>query len=194
VAKAAEATAAAAAVAAKIMAVLQTTAAAHAKAAAAAAAVVAAVVAAETPPSVRVKFSQIATNGYYISLRSVSPWKQTKTNAPRDGRQSLQLDRGRGCKKVATQIYKNGIVKTNRNDLLNIVPLCNYWIPLASQVKVLDPDHLLSIHSNAPRHVTFALSPNHIDRDSTEYQWGQCGCPLTNTLYIPLNPSYTSTR
>jgi hypothetical protein len=44
-----------------------------------------------------------------------SPWKQTKTNAPWDGRQSLQLDRGRGCKKVATQIYKNGLVKANRN-------------------------------------------------------------------------------
>jgi hypothetical protein len=60
---------------------------------------------------------------------------------------------------------------------LNTVPLRNYWTPHASQVEVLDPDHLLSIHSNAPRHVTFALSPGHIDRDSTKYQWGRCGCP-----------------
>ncbi len=60
---------------------------------------------------------------------------------------------------------------------MNTVPLRNYWTPLASQVKVLDPDHLLSIHSNAPHHVPFALSPSHIDRDSTEYQWGWRGRP-----------------
>jgi hypothetical protein len=59
--------------------------------------------------------AQIATNGWYISLQSVSLWKQPKTNALRDGRQSLQLDRGQARKKVATQIYKNGLVKTNRN-------------------------------------------------------------------------------
>ncbi len=106
---------AAAAVVATIMAVSQTMAAVHAKAAAVAAAEIAAAAAAETPPSERKNFAQIATNGYYISLQSVSPWNQTKTNAPRDGKQSLQLDRGRGCKKVATQIYKNGLVKTNRN-------------------------------------------------------------------------------
>ncbi len=61
------------------------------------------------------KLCQNCNKWVHISLQSVSPWKQTKTNAPQDGRQSLQLDRGRGCKKVATQIYKNGLVKTNRN-------------------------------------------------------------------------------
>jgi hypothetical protein len=71
---------------------------------------------------------------------------------------------------------------------LNTIPLCNYWTPLASQVKELDPDHLLSIHSNAPRCVTFALSPSHIDRNSTEYQRGQCGCPPNKRTLHPTNP------
>jgi hypothetical protein len=71
---------------------------------------------------------------------------------------------------------------------LNTVPLRNYWTPLASQVKELDPDHLLSIHSNAPRRVTFALSPSHIDRDSTEYQRGQHGRPPDKRTLHPTNP------
>ncbi len=89
VAEGAEAAAAMAVEAAKKMVESQTTAAAHAKAAAAVAAVVAAAAAAETPPSERKNSAQIATNGYYISLQSVSLWKQTKTNILRDGRQSL---------------------------------------------------------------------------------------------------------
>ncbi len=71
---------------------------------------------------------------------------------------------------------------------MNTVPLRNYWTPLASQVKELDPDHLLSIHSNKPRCVTFALSPSHIDRDSTEYRWGWCGFPPNEH---PLHPTNT---
>ncbi len=71
---------------------------------------------------------------------------------------------------------------------MNTVPLRNYWTPLASQVKELDPDHLLSIHSNAPRHVTFALSPSHIDRDSTEYQWGRRRRPPDKCTLHPPNP------
>jgi hypothetical protein len=65
---------------------------------------------------------------------------------------------------------------------------CNYWTPLASQVEELDPDHLLSIHSNAPRCVTFALSPSHIDRDSTEYRRGQRGHPPNQRTLHPTNP------
>ncbi len=71
---------------------------------------------------------------------------------------------------------------------MNTVPLRNYWTPLASQVEVLDPDHLLSIHSNAPCCVTFALSPSHIDRDSTEYRWGQRGRPPNKRTLHPTNP------
>ncbi len=71
---------------------------------------------------------------------------------------------------------------------MNTVPLRNYWAPLASQVKVLDPDHLLSIHSNAPRRVTFALLPSHIDRDSTEYRWGRRRRPPDECTLHPTNP------
>jgi hypothetical protein len=71
---------------------------------------------------------------------------------------------------------------------LNTVPLRNYWTLLASQVEVLDPDHLLSIHSNAPHHVTLALSPSHIDRDSTEYRWGRRGRPPDERTLHPTNP------
>jgi hypothetical protein len=71
---------------------------------------------------------------------------------------------------------------------LNTVHLRNYWTPLASQVKELDPDHLLSIHSNGPHCITFALSPSHIDRDSTEYRQGQCGCPPNKRTLHPTNP------
>ncbi len=71
---------------------------------------------------------------------------------------------------------------------MNTVPLHKYWTPLASQVKVLYPDHLLTILSNAPHHITFALSPSHIDRDSTEYQWGWCGCPPNKCTLHPTNP------
>jgi hypothetical protein len=71
---------------------------------------------------------------------------------------------------------------------LDTIPLHNYWTLLASQVKVLDPDHLLSIHSNAPCHVTFALSPSHIDRDSTEYQWRRHGSPSDKQTLHPTNP------
>ncbi len=71
---------------------------------------------------------------------------------------------------------------------MSTVPLRNSWTPLASQVEVLDPDHLLSIHSNAPRCVTFALSPSHIDRDSTEYRRGQRGRPPNECTLHPTNP------
>jgi hypothetical protein len=71
---------------------------------------------------------------------------------------------------------------------LNTVPLRNYWTPLASQVKVLDPDHLFSIHSNAPHRITFVLSPSHIDKDSTEYQWGRRGRPPNKRTLHPTNP------
>jgi hypothetical protein len=71
---------------------------------------------------------------------------------------------------------------------LNIVPLHIYWTLLASQVKELDPDHLLSIHSNAPHRVTFALLPSHIDRDSTEYRWGWYRCPPGKRTLPPTNP------
>ncbi len=71
---------------------------------------------------------------------------------------------------------------------MNTIPLHNYWTPLASQVEVLDPDHLLSIHSNAPRCFTFALSPSHIDRDSTEYQRGWHGHPPNKRTLHPTNP------
>ncbi len=71
---------------------------------------------------------------------------------------------------------------------MNTIPLCNYWIPLASQIKVLEPDHLLSIHSNAPCRITFALSPSHIDRDSTEYQWGWRGRPPNKCTLHTTNP------
>ncbi len=70
---------------------------------------------------------------------------------------------------------------------MNNIPLHNYWTLLASQVKVLDPDHLLSIHSNAPHFVTFALSPSHIDRDSTEYQRGWGRCPTDERTLHPTN-------
>jgi hypothetical protein len=71
---------------------------------------------------------------------------------------------------------------------MNTVPLRNYWTPLASQVKELDPDHLLSIYSNAPHRVTFTLSPSHINRDSTELQQGWRGrLPNKCTLH-PTNP------
>jgi hypothetical protein len=71
---------------------------------------------------------------------------------------------------------------------LNTVPLRNYWTPLASQVEVLDIDHLLSIHSNAPRRITFALSPSHIDRDSTEYRPGRRRHPPNKCTLHPTNP------
>jgi hypothetical protein len=71
---------------------------------------------------------------------------------------------------------------------LNTIPLRNYWTLLASQVEELDPDHLLSIHSSAPPRVTFALSPSHIDRDSTEYQWGRCRRPPNECTLHPTNP------
>jgi hypothetical protein len=53
---------------------------------------------------------------------------------------------------------------------------------------VLDPDHLLSIHSNTPRRITFALSPSHIDRDSTEYRWGWRRRPPDKCTQHPNNP------
>jgi hypothetical protein len=71
---------------------------------------------------------------------------------------------------------------------LSTVPLRNYWTLLASQVKVLDPDHLLTIHSNAPHRITFALSPSHIDRDSTEYRRGWRGRPPDKCTLHPTNP------
>ncbi len=71
---------------------------------------------------------------------------------------------------------------------MNTLPLHNYWTPLTSQVEVLDPDHLLSIHSNTPRRVTFALSPSHIDRDSTEYRRGQRRHPPDKRTLHPTNP------
>ncbi len=71
---------------------------------------------------------------------------------------------------------------------MNTVPLHNYWTPLASQVEVLDPDHLLPIHSNTLRRVTFALSPSHIERDSTEYRWGRRRCPPNKRTLHPTNP------
>jgi hypothetical protein len=70
---------------------------------------------------------------------------------------------------------------------LNTAPLRNYWTPLVSQVDALDPDHLLSIHRKAPHRVTFALSPSHIDRDSTEYQRGWHGHPPNERTLHPTN-------
>ncbi len=71
---------------------------------------------------------------------------------------------------------------------MNTLPLRNYWTPLASQVKVLDPDNLLSIHSNAPCCITFALSPSHIDRDSTKYPRGWLQHPPNKCTLHPTNP------
>ncbi len=76
---------------------------------------------------------------------------------------------GPGLQEGSNTDIQKWISKNKQKCLLNTVPLRNYWTLLASQVKVLDPDHLLSIHSNAPRRITFTLSPSHIDRDSTEY-------------------------
>ncbi len=69
-------------------------------------------------------------------------------------------------------------------------PLQNYWTPLASQVEELDEmppqlNLLLLIQQHPPRRVTFALSPFHVDKDST---WWQQGCPPNKHTTFHINP------
>ena len=63
----------------------------------------------------------------------------------------------------------------------------NYWTPLASQVEELDNppppmNHLLSIRQTPPcRQVTFALTPHHVNKDSTT--WWRRRPPNKRTTY-----------
>ncbi len=66
----------------------------------------------------------------------------------------------------------------------------SYWTPLASQVKELDktppqPNLLFSIQQHPPWCVTFALSPFHVDKDSTRWQQG---CPTNKHTTYCINP------
>jgi hypothetical protein len=72
-----------------------------------------------------------------------------------------------------------------------LTPVHNYWTPLASQVEELDNpppalNHLLSIRQTPPhQHVTFTLSPHHVDKDSTIWRRGRP--PGERTTYC-INP------
>ena len=72
-----------------------------------------------------------------------------------------------------------------------LTPVHNYWTPLASQVEELDNpplplNHLLSLQQAPPhRRVTFALSPHHVNKDSTIWRRGRP--PNEHTTYH-INP------
>ncbi len=58
--------------------------------------------------------AQTATRRSSTILWIVSPSRQTKTNAPRDGASNAKTDRDRGPK-IITQHYKNGSLKINHH-------------------------------------------------------------------------------
>jgi hypothetical protein len=72
------------------------------------------------------------------------------------------------------------IHKNKQQCLSVLIPISNYWTPLADQVKVSDPpESLMAIHHVAPlsKRARFSLPCDHIDRNSTTY----CQrCPLLN--------------
>jgi len=81
------------------------------------------------PHGKRNNCAQSATRRSSMIPRIVSPSRQTRPNAPRDGAPNAETDRDRGLK-IMTQHYENGLVKIN---LSILTPVHNYWTPLASQ-------------------------------------------------------------
>ncbi len=64
------------------------------------------------------------------------------------------------------------IHKNKQQCLSFLIPISNYWTPLADQVEASDPpESLMAIHHAAPlsKRVCFSLPCNHIDCNSTTY-------------------------
>jgi hypothetical protein len=84
-------------------------------------------------------------------------------------------------------------ISKNKSKKLSILnPVRNYWTPLACQVEELDNpppplNHLLSIRQTPPhqRVLTFALSPHHVNKDSTTW-W--CGRPPIERKTYHIDP------
>jgi hypothetical protein len=118
------------------------------------------------------QFAQTATNWSSTRCPIVTRSQQTRTRFSPGTSPPNQIDRDGSLNSFDINDW---IICNKPTSLPPTITLRNYWTPLTSQVKALDPpphpSKSLLLACQRDKHVHFNLPTGHTDKDSTNYQW-----------------------